>query len=115
MTLERRPTDSSRLREEARHHLAARRELGSDLDEQLAASFVEQLRPAIADEVARQVRQREMDTERLWAKRQELVAVTLGTGIPLMIVAAIAGGLAGVVVVCVTLVLVNLSLSVVKR
>ena len=110
MGLEQRPADTSQLREEARYHLAARRELGPDLDEHLVESFMQKVRVAIADEVARQVRQREIDSEKLWDKRKELVAITLGTGIPLMIVAGVAGGLLGIVVVCVTLVLVNLSL-----
>jgi hypothetical protein len=113
--LEKRPTDPPRLREEARYHLAARRELGPDLDEHLVDSFMEQVRVAIADEVARQVRQREIDSEKLWDKRKEVLGITLGTGIPLMLVAGVAGGLLGVVVVCVMLVLVNIALIGVRR
>ncbi len=115
MGLEQRQTDPLQLAAEARSHLAARRELGADLDEHLVASFVEQVRTAIADEVARQVRQREIDSEKLWDKRKEMLGITLGIGVPLLIIAAIAAQLAGLVVVCVTLVLVNLSLAAMRK
>jgi len=112
---EQRPGEVARLRDEARSYLAARQELGPALDEHLVESFTEQVRAAIAQEVARQVRQREIDTEKIWDKRKELLGITLGTGIPLMIIGGMAAGALGIALVCILLVLVNLSLIAIRK
>ena len=110
MEREQRSLDTPRLREEVQHHLVARQELGEGLEDELVASFMRQIQGAIAEEVARQVRIREIETEKLWDKRKEVLAITLGCGIPLLLFAAIFAQLMGVVVVCAMLVLVNMGI-----
>ena len=107
VTLPQRSSGSSELREEIRNTLAARQELGSELDDELVESFARRIQGVIAEEVARQVGTRSDDAKQLREWRKEMYAITLGIGLPILIVGAFAAELLGVVVVCVMLVLVS--------
>ena len=86
-------------RDEAHAALAARRELGPDYEEELAERF--------AARIESRLRERE---HMLPAKRTDSPAVaivSLLVAIPLIAIAGSTVGLAGVIVVCAALVLVN--------
>ncbi len=102
---------SSRLEDEVRYHLAARQELGPEMDEELVQSFARQVRDVIAEEVARQTKSGSVDDWKLRNWRRENVAMVLGIGIPLMLIAGLTAHLAGIIAVCVMLAAVSTSLS----
>ena len=90
------------LRQDAEATLAARRELGPELEPQLVDAFVERVERRL-DERLR---------ERAPAKREKdkelaLAIISLGVAIPMIAIAGGTAGVAGVVAVCVALVLVN--------
>jgi predicted Zn-dependent protease len=85
-------------RDEARAALEARRELGPDYEDELVERFAEQIERRLED--------------RLSARRPAdpgpaIVIISLITAIPLLGIAAGTVGLAGIIVVCTALVLVN--------
>jgi hypothetical protein len=83
-------------KDEAQAALAARRELGPDYEDELATRFAERIEARLR--------------ERSPAKRNEspaVVIVSLLVAIPLIAIAGSTVGLAGVIVVCAALVLVN--------
>jgi len=83
-------------RDEARAVLEARRELGPDYEDELAERFAQQVEARLR--------------ERAPVKRNEspaVVIVSLLVAIPLIAIAGSTVGLAGVIVVCAALVLVN--------
>ena len=85
--------------EELSAALEARKELGAELEPQLVAAFVERIEQRLAE--------RRTDNERsLKARRDHQKQMTLGAmgiSIPLLAIAAIFTGLAGVVAVCAAL------------
>ena len=90
------------LRSELEASIAARRELGEELEPQVIDAFVERIERRL-DERLR---------ERLPARREKdkelaLAIISLGVSIPLIAIAGSAGGLPAVVAVCCALVLVN--------
>jgi hypothetical protein len=95
-------------REELAAAVEARRELGQELEPQVIDSFLEKMEKAIDARVDQRVR------ERLPAKRERgnglpyLAIVSLCVAIPMLGIAGGTAGLAGVVVVCTALVLLNL-------
>jgi hypothetical protein len=92
MSLSQRPSGSQELREEVRSTLAARRELGPEMDDELVNSFAQRIQGLIAEEVARQVGTRPQATKQLLDWKKEMYAITLGCGIPIIAIAAFAGG-----------------------
>jgi hypothetical protein len=83
-------------RDEAQAALAARRELGPDYEDELAERFAARIEARLR--------------ERAPAKRNEspaVVIISLLVAIPLIAIAGSTVGLAGVIVVCAALVLVN--------
>ena len=90
------------LRREAEATLAARRELGEELEPELVDAFVERIERRL-DERLRESRPAARD------RGQEFVItlVSLGVAIPMLGIAAGTAGLPGVVAVCLALVLVN--------
>jgi hypothetical protein len=85
----------------------ARRELGHELEPQVIDGFLERVEKAIDARVEERVRER-LPTKRDRNKQQELALGSLGISIPLIAVAGIFAGLAGIAAVCVAIVLVNL-------
>lgn len=89
-------------RDEARATLAARKELGEDMEPALVDAFVER----IEQRLAQANREREQALKRKREHQQEMVLGAMGISIPLLALAAIFTGLAGVIVVCSALVLI---------
>jgi hypothetical protein len=87
------------VREELEAAIAARRELGTDMEPALIDAFVARIENRLAG--------RRQDEERaLMRKREhqkEMVLASMGISIPLMAIAAVFAGLAGVITVCVAL------------
>ena len=85
-------------RDEARAALEARRELGPGYEDELAERFAEQIEKRVE---ARLAAKRPAD------QGTAIVIISLITAIPLLGIAAGTVGLAGVIAVCIALVLVN--------
>jgi GTPase Era involved in 16S rRNA processing len=87
-------------REEVDAAIAARRELGDELEPAVVDAFVERIEQRIAT--------RRSEGERaLWVRRnhqKEMILGGMGISIPLMLIAAVFTGLAGVIAVCLALV-----------
>jgi hypothetical protein len=87
------------VREELEAAIAARRELGTEMEPALIDAFVARIENRLAG--------RRQDEERaLMHKREhqkEMVLASMGISIPLMAIAAVFAGLAGVITVCVAL------------
>ncbi len=111
MSLPQRPSGSSELREEVRSTLAARQELGPELDDALVDSFAQRIQGVIAEEVARQVGTRSQTSKQLLDWKKEMYGITLGCGIPIVAIAAWVGGLPGVVAVCVVLAVISIAVT----
>ena len=86
-------------REEAQAALEARRELGVEYEDQVVDTLVDKIEERLA--------------ERLPSRREgeitPLVLGSLGLSIPLIAIAANFAGLAGVIAVCIAIVVVNLA------
>lgn len=91
------------LRREAEATLAARRELGQELDPELVDAFVERIERRL-DERLREA----APAPRGRGEEFVIALVSLGVAIPMLGIAAGTAGLPGVVAVCAALVLVNL-------
>lgn len=92
-------TDDGVLREEVRTAIEARRELDHEMEPAIIDAFVARIEDRIAARVGDQERA-------LWARREhqkEMVLGAMAISIPLLAIAAIFTGLAGVIAVCVAL------------
>ena len=89
-------------REEVRATLAARKELGEDLEPALVDAFVERIEKRLAETS----RGSEQALRRKRDHQKEMVLGSMALSIPLFALAAIFTGLAGVIVVCSALVLI---------
>jgi hypothetical protein len=94
-------------RDELAAAVEARRELGQELEPQVIDGFLDKVEKAIDARVDERMRER-LPAKRDRAKTQELALGSLGISIPLIAVAGIFAGLAGIAAVCVAIVLVNL-------
>jgi len=79
--------------------IEARKELGSDMEPAVIDAFVERIERRIAERT--QGRDRALDRRR--EHQKEMVLGAMGISIPLLAIAAIFTGLAGVIAVCVAL------------
>jgi hypothetical protein len=83
-------------RDEVQSAIEARKELGADLEPELVDAFVER--------IERRLVQRSEESERALRRRREhqkeMVLGAMGISIPMLAIAAIFTGLAGVIVVC---------------
>jgi hypothetical protein len=86
-------------REELQAAIEARRELGADMEPEVIDSFVER--------IERRLVERSEESERALRRRREhqkeMILGAMGISIPLLALAAIFTGLAGVIVVCAVL------------
>ena len=89
-------------RDEVRATLAARKELGEDMEPALVDAFVERIERRL-DQGARE---REKGLKQKRAHQQEMVLGAMGLSSPLLALAAIFTGLWGVIVVCSALVVI---------
>jgi hypothetical protein len=83
-------------RDELQAVIEARAELGADMEPAVIDAFVERLERRIADSAA----ERAKDLKRKREHQKELILGAMGISIPLLAIAAIFTGLAGVIVVC---------------
>ena len=91
-------------RDEVRATLAARKELGEDLEPALVDAFAER----IEQRLAQTGRESEQALRRKREHQKEMVLGAMGISVPLLALAAIFTGLAGVIVVCSALVVIAL-------
>jgi len=91
--------DDAALRQELKATLAAREELGSEMEPVILDAFVAR--------IERQLEERDGASERALEKKRnhqkEMVLGSMGISIPLLAIAAVFAGLAGVIAVCVAL------------
>lgn len=108
---------SAESRREAEAALAARRELGLEYEEQIAAGLAERVEQTIAYRQAelgqRDRLERELikDDRKARGQRFALSIVSLGTGIPITAIAADGGGVQGIIVAWLGIVGVNFAFS----
>jgi hypothetical protein len=86
-------------RDELRATIEARKELGQDMEPALIESFVDR----IESELAQRARESEQSLRRKRKHQQEMVLGSMALSIPLLGLAAVFTGLAGVIVVCAAL------------
>ncbi len=84
-------------RDELQAAIEARKELGTELEPAVIDSFVER----IEKRVVQRDEQREKALKRTRDHQREMVLGAMGISVPLMLIAAIFAGLAGVIAVCV--------------
>jgi Flp pilus assembly protein TadB len=86
-------------RDELEAAIEARKEVGADIEPALVDSFVERIERRLAE---RQT-ESEQSLKRKRDHQKEMVLGAMGISIPLLAIAAIFAGLAGVIVVCAAL------------
>jgi Flp pilus assembly protein TadB len=89
-------------RDELQAAIAARKELGADIEPALVDSFVERIEKRIAERQG----ESEQSLRRKREHQKEMVLGGMAISIPLFALAAIFAGLAGIAVVCAALVLI---------
>ena len=86
-------------REELEAAIEARKELGAELEPAVIDSFVERIEKSLVQ----RDEQREKALKRQREHQKEMLLGAMGISIPLMLIAAIFTGLAGVIAVCVAI------------
>jgi Flp pilus assembly protein TadB len=89
-------------RDELKATIAARKELGEDMEPALIDSFVERIEQRLAERGG----ESEQSLKRKREHQKEMVLGAMGISVPLFALAAIFVGFAGVAVVCAALVLI---------
>jgi hypothetical protein len=89
-------------KDEVRAALRARNELGEEMEPAIVEAFVERIERRLAERGD----QGERALARKREHQKEMVLGSMGIAVPLLAIAAVFAGLAGVVVVCVALVLI---------
>ena len=86
-------------RDELRATIEARKELGEEAEPALIEAFVDRME----QELSKRQRESEQSLRRKREHQKEMVLGSMALSIPLLIVAAVFTGLAGVIVVCLAL------------
>jgi hypothetical protein len=89
-------------KDEIRAAIQARGELGADMEPALVDAFVERIERRLADRAG----ESDLALMRKCEHQKEMVLGSMAISIPLLAIAAVFTGLAGVVVVCVALVMI---------
>jgi hypothetical protein len=92
-------TDDAALRDEMRSAIEARRELGEEMEPAVIDAFVARIERRLVEDADRGERALQRKREH----QKEMVLGSMGVSIPLLAIAAIFTGLAGVIVVCAAL------------
>ena len=87
------------VKEELRSAIAARKELGEDMEPAVIDAFVERIERRLADGAG----ERERALKRRRDHQKEMVLGSMGISIPLLAIAAIFTGIQGVIAVCIAL------------
>ena len=95
-------SDDAVLKQELRSAIAARKELGDEMEPAVIDAFVERIERRLADGAD----ERERALKRRRDHQKEMVLGSMGISIPLLAIAAIFTGLQGVIAVCVALVVI---------
>jgi hypothetical protein len=88
-------------RDELQAAVDARSELGADMEPALVDSFVERIERRLAERTEES--ERSLKRKREHQHQKEMVLGAMGISVPLLAIAAIFTGLAGVIVVCTAL------------
>ena len=91
--------DDVALKDELRSAMAARRELGDEMEPAVIDAFVERMERRLADRAD----ERERALKRRRDHQKEMVLGSMAISVPLLAIAAIFTGLPGVIAVCVAL------------
>jgi len=94
--------DDDAVRDELQIAIEARKELGAELEPAVIDAFVERIERRLVE----QDESKERALKRKREHQKEMVLGSMGLAIPLLVVAAIFTGLAGVIVVCSALVVI---------
>ena len=86
-------------KDELRSVLAARRELGDEMEPEVVDAFVARIERRLMDRAAAD----QWERMRRQDHQKEMVLGAMGISVPLLLIAAIFTGLAGVIAVCVAL------------
>lgn len=100
------PSDPE-TRHELEAALEARRELGGELEPEVIDAFVERIEQRL--EARQGAREKALKAER--EHQKEIILGAMGISIPLLLIAAIFTGLAGVIVVCAALAVIAVAVS----
>ena len=92
-------TDDVVVKEELRSSIAARKELGDEMEPAVIDAFVARIERRLADGVD----ERERALKRRRDHQKEMVLGSMGISIPLLAIAAVFTGIQGVIAVCVAL------------
>jgi hypothetical protein len=95
-------TDDAVLRDELQSAIEARKELGDEMEPAIVDAFVERIERRLAERAATG----EQALQRKREHQKEMVLGSMAISIPLFALAAVFTGLAGVIVVCVALVVI---------
>jgi len=79
-------------RDELSHAIETRRELGPDYEDAVADSFVARLE--------QRMNSRDSQLKRHRDHQKELILGSMGIGVPLLVIAGVFGGIAGIALVC---------------
>jgi hypothetical protein len=90
-------------RDELRHAVDTRRELGPDYEDAIADSFIAK--------VEQRMNARDSQLKRRRDHQKELVLGSMGIGVPLLVIAGVFGGIAGIALVCAMLAVIALVAS----
>jgi hypothetical protein len=94
--------DDAELKDELRLAIEGRRELGDEMEPAMIDAFVSRIERRIEDHA----KQGERALQRKREHQKEMVLGSMAISVPLLAIAAVFTGLAGVVVVCVALALI---------
>jgi len=95
-------TDDVVVREELRSAIAARSELGEEMEPAVIDAFVSRIERRLADGAG----ERERALKRKRDHQKEMVLGSMGISIPLLAIAAIFTGIQGVIAICIALVVI---------
>jgi hypothetical protein len=100
-------SDDLVVREELRAAVEARRELGDEMEPAVIDAFVARIERRLAD----RTEQSELVLKRRHDHQKEMVLGSMAISIPLLAIAAVFAGLAGIVAICVALAVIAIASS----
>jgi hypothetical protein len=95
-------SDDPVIESELRSAVEARKELGDDMEPAVVDAFVDRIERRLAERKGAD----QLAIERKRAHQKEMVLGSMGIAVPLLAIAAIFAGLAGVIAICIALVVI---------
>jgi hypothetical protein len=96
-------TDDGVLKDELRSAIEARNELGDEMEPAVIDAFVERIEGRLAGRLADEADRSERALHRKREHQKEMILGSMAVSIPLLAIAAVFTGLAGVITVCAAL------------